>query len=71
VRCGKPCEKGRAAYVDPIRGGLVCRSCGSARTKLTGAARERLATFSILPEDVETTLNLVERTLEAHAGGSS
>jgi DNA repair protein RecO (recombination protein O) len=68
VTCGKPCEKGRAAYVDPVRGGLVCRSCGSARMKLSGAARERLATWSLAPEDVETALDLVERTLKAHAG---
>lgn len=68
VKCGKPCEKGRSAFVDPMRGGLVCRSCGSARMKLNGAARERLATLSLAPEDVETALDLVERTLKAHAG---
>jgi DNA repair protein RecO (recombination protein O) len=67
VKCGKPCEKGRSAYVDPVRGGLVCRACGSARKKLTGGARERLAQLSLLPEDVETALDLVEKTLQAHA----
>jgi DNA repair protein RecO (recombination protein O) len=68
VRCGKPCEKGRSAYVDPVRGGLVCRTCGSARLKLGGAARERLAKLELSPEDVEVALDLVERTLKAHAG---
>ena len=68
VKCGKPCEKGRSAFVDPVRGGLVCRSCGSARIKLNGATRERLATLSLVPEDVDVALDLVERTLKAHAG---
>lgn len=68
VRCGKPCDKGRAAYVDPVRGGLVCRSCGSARLKLGGAARERLASSSLLPEDADVALELIESTLKAHAG---
>jgi DNA repair protein RecO (recombination protein O) len=68
VRCGKPCETGRSAFVDPVRGGLVCRSCGSARMKLSGAARERLAALELAPEDVETALDLIERTLKAHAG---
>ena len=68
VKCGKPCEKGRSAFVDPVRGGLVCRSCGSARTKLSGATRERVAASSLQPEDVEAALDLVERTLKAHAG---
>jgi DNA repair protein RecO (recombination protein O) len=68
VKCGKPCEKGRSAFVDPVRGGLLCRACGSARLKLSGAARERLATLSLSPEDVETALDLVEQTLKAHAG---
>jgi len=69
VRCGKPCAEGRAAYVDPVRGGLVCRACGSARQKLTGPARARLASLSLLPEDVDAALALVEDTLKAHAGG--
>lgn len=68
VKCGKPCEPGRSAFVDPVRGGLVCRSCGSARMKLPGPTRERLATLSLVPEDVDAALDLVERTLKAHAG---
>lgn len=66
VRCGKPCEPGRSAYVDPSRGGLVCRGCGSARLKLSGGQRERLAKLVLLPDDVEVALDLVENTLAAH-----
>jgi len=69
VKCGRPCEEGRSAYVDPVRGGLVCRACGSARIRLAGATRERLATLSLAPEDVDVALDLVEETLKAHAGG--
>jgi hypothetical protein len=36
--------------------------------KLGGAARERLAKLELSPEDVEVALDLVERTLKAHAG---
>jgi hypothetical protein len=36
--------------------------------KLNGAARERLASLELAAEDVETALDLVERTLKAHAG---
>lgn len=68
VRCGKPCEPGRAAMFDPVRGGLVCRSCGGASTRLTGALRARIAAGSLAPGDVDVTLDLVEKALKAHAG---
>jgi len=68
VRCGRPCEPGRAAMIDAERGGLVCRSCGGARFKLNGAARARLAAGTLLPEDVALTLDLVERALRTHVG---
>ena len=68
VRCGKDCEPGRAAMIDPDRGGLVCRACGGARHRLAGAARARVAEGALLPEDVEVTLDLVERALRAHVG---
>lgn len=68
VRCGRPCESGRSAMVDPIRGGLVCRQCGGASMKLGGAARARIASIALLPEDVDAALSLVERALAAHAG---
>jgi DNA repair protein RecO (recombination protein O) len=68
VRCGRPCEPGRAAMIDAEKGGLVCRSCGGARFKLSGAARARVAAGALLPEDVDLTLELVERALRAHVG---
>ena len=74
VRCGKSCEQRRPAFVDAARGGLVCRSCGGARSRLEGSTRERLARAvegeggSLLPEDAEIALELVEQALKTHAG---
>ncbi|HEX3593620.1 MAG TPA: DNA repair protein RecO [Polyangiaceae bacterium] len=68
VRCGRVCEPGRTAMVDADRGGLVCRACGGARFRLGGAARARVAAGALLPEDVDVTLDLVERALRAHVG---
>lgn len=68
VRCGRPCEAGRSAMIDPARGGLVCRQCGGASVKLGGAARARIASVALSPEDVDVALGLVERALAAHAG---
>lgn len=68
VKCGRPCETGRSAMIDPARGGLVCRQCGGASVKLAGAARARLASLALLPEDVDVALGLVERALATHAG---
>jgi uncharacterized RDD family membrane protein YckC len=68
VRCGRPCEEGKAALVDPVRGGLVCRACGGARLRISGALRARLMVPALEPEDVDVALDLVERALEAHAG---
>jgi DNA repair protein RecO (recombination protein O) len=68
VRCGRPCEEGKAALIDPVRGGLVCRACGGARLRVSGALRARLMIPALEPEDVDVALDLVERALEAHAG---
>ena len=68
VRCGRPCEPGRAALVDAERGGLVCRACGGARLRLGGAARARFAAGALVPEDVDVAVDLVERALRAHVG---
>jgi len=68
VRCGKECEPGRTAMVDPERGGLVCRACGGARFRLVGAARARLAAGALSPEEVDVALDLIERALRAHVG---
>lgn len=68
VRCGKPCEPGKAAMADPLKGGLVCRSCGGAHSKLSGAARARMAAEKLEGGDVDVCLDLVERALKTHAG---
>jgi len=74
VRCGRPCADGRAAYVDAKKGGLVCRACGGASSKLEGPERERFAragsgASGVLElADVEGALLLVEQTLAAHMG---
>lgn len=68
VRCGRECEPGRTAMVDPERGGLVCRACGGAHFRLKGAARARVAAGALAAEDVDVALDLVERALRAHVG---
>jgi DNA repair protein RecO (recombination protein O) len=75
VRCGKECPPGQVALVDPTHGGLVCRACGGARTRLDAGSRERLARASLTGDptaldgdDADRALVLVEGVLKAHAG---
>lgn len=74
VRCGTPCPSGRPASVDPVRGGLVCRSCGGGRVRVSAEQRERLSAAArglevdLAPEETAVALDLVERVLDAHAG---
>jgi DNA repair protein RecO (recombination protein O) len=74
VVCGKHCEPGRTAYVDALRGGLVCGSCGGASMRLDGALRERLRRAAcgsehvLLLDDAEPALRLVDLSLRAHLG---
>jgi DNA repair protein RecO (recombination protein O) len=75
VRCGKECPAGQPALIDPNLGGLVCRSCGGARQRLSAAERTRLAGAArdgdpraLEPDDAKVALELVERVLRAHAG---
>src|SRR5690606_3076572 len=42
VSCGKPCPEGRAAWLHPERGGIICRGCGGGPIRLQGAAREEM-----------------------------
>ena len=78
VVCGKPCAGG-AAGVDAARGGLVCRSCGGARTVLRGERRRRLVAAAsgagsagtLDPSDAVVALELIEAALAAHGGVSS
>jgi DNA repair protein RecO (recombination protein O) len=75
VRCGKECPPGQVALVDATRGGLVCRSCGGARLRLDGPARERMVLAAqsgdpsaLEPSDADRALALVDAVLKAHAG---
>jgi DNA repair protein RecO (recombination protein O) len=74
VGCGTACAPERTALVDPARGGLVCRSCGGARLKLSGAQRERLAraaggdAAALERADLAVALEIVEAGLQAHMG---
>ncbi len=74
VESGERCPEGKAALIDPARGGLVSRARGGAGLLLGGATRRRLiATQSqrvlLLDEsDVDVTLQLIEGSLRAHAG---
>jgi DNA repair protein RecO (recombination protein O) len=74
VESGVRCPDGKAALIDPVRGGLVSRARGGAGLRVSGAARGRLiATQSehsnaLEEADVDLTLQLVAGCLRAHAG---
>lgn len=74
VRCGRRALATQSASVDAARGGLICRSCGGARLRLSAAARAHMAragageTFVLSPDEAPNALTLVEAALGAHAG---
>jgi DNA repair protein RecO (recombination protein O) len=74
VESGARCPEGKAALIDPARGGLVARARGGAGLRVSGAARQRLNVTqserrnALQEADVELTLQLVEGCLRAHAG---
>lgn len=74
VQSGVRCPDGKAAMIDPERGGLVSRSEGGAPFLVSGPARRRLIAAqagqmdALEPADAELGLELVERCLRAHAG---
>jgi DNA repair protein RecO (recombination protein O) len=74
VRCGRQAGKAQSASVDAARGGLVCRSCGGARLRISGVARERMASAAagqvgvLTREEAPSALSIVEAALGAHAG---
>lgn len=74
VACGRPCPEGKAACVDPARGGLVCKACGGAARVLLPEAREaarrlvRGASTDVSDRSAETVLGLVDLALAAHTG---
>ncbi len=72
--CGRPCPAGRAACVDPARGGLVCRACGGATSVLPPEARDAALALSfgqsegVSDTSAEAVLGLVDRAMAVHAG---
>jgi DNA repair protein RecO (recombination protein O) len=72
VRCGRDCEPGASACVDPAEGGLVCRACGGARIVLRGERRTLLLAASLgedvalAPEDTRAALEIVDAAMAAH-----
>ena len=74
VVCGRPCPQAKVACVDPVRGGLVCRSCGGAATVLLPALRQAARALAagqgaeVTEAQARTLLELVDRAMAAHAG---
>jgi DNA repair protein RecO (recombination protein O) len=74
VRCGKQALPTQSGSVDAVRGGLICRSCGGARLRLSGLARVHLSqaaageTAVLTEQESGWALDLVEAALGAHAG---
>jgi DNA repair protein RecO (recombination protein O) len=74
VRCGRLALPQQSASVDATRGGLICRSCGGARLRISAAAREHMAraasgdTGVLTGAEAQSALGIVEAALGAHAG---
>ena len=72
VRCGRTCEPGTSACLDPAVGGLVCRACGGAFLVLRAERRTLLHAASLGedvilgPDDVRATLAIIDAALAAH-----
>jgi len=74
VGCGRRCPEGRAACLDPARGGIVCRSCGGAVTVLAPAARDAARALAaggardVGDAEAQVVLGVVDRAMAVHAG---
>lgn len=74
VRCGRQALPTQSASVDAARGGLICRSCGGARLRISAATRERMARAArgeigvLTGAEAPSALSIVEAALGAHAG---
>jgi len=73
VRCGKACPPDRAATIDAARGGIVCQTCGGARSRISADLR-RIAAAAQRGEDppigeaeAAELLALVESAMAAHS----
>ena len=74
VRCGRQALPTQSASIDAVRGGLICRSCGGARLRISAPAREHMAraaageTGVLTADEAKSALSVVEAALGAHAG---
>lgn len=74
VRCGRQALASQSASVDAVRGGLICRSCGGARLRVSAGTRARMAraaageTSVLNADEAQPALSIVEAALGAHAG---
>lgn len=74
VQSGALCPPGKAAMIDPERGGLVSQQHGGAPFRVDGDTRRRLMLTqdaqgsALWEEDAGLVLQIVERCLRAHAG---
>ena len=71
VVCSKACPSHRSAYFDALRGGIVCRACGSGAVVLSASQRGRLsqclhAPQALVQEDHAMGLAILEQALAAH-----
>lgn len=72
VKCGKECPQGKPGTISASRGGLVCTSCGGAKTRLDAAARVHMGeasrgAYTLEPNEAGIALRLVEEALASHA----
>lgn len=74
VSCGKPCPPERSGWMNPERGGLVCRECGGGPIRLSGKARQQMLLASrddqmrSFDEWTGDFVRVVDRALSAHMG---
>jgi DNA repair protein RecO (recombination protein O) len=74
VVCARPCPEDKPAYIDPGRGGLVCRACGGAGQRMTAAVRASARALAegrvdeVTDAHAEALLAVVDRAMAAHAG---
>jgi len=78
VRCFRPCDPARSAFVDAAAGGLICQACGGGHSPLhhllAAKARTRLADAAagsdaaLEEDDALLAKKLVDEALAAHAG---
>lgn len=74
VACGTPCPIRSSAWVDPAKGGLICRACGGGPTLLSAGLRAMFARaadeegFELDSTEHAIGVTLVDDVIAAHAG---